>query len=198
MAGAEKLIEKIIRDAEQQAEKFASEADVKIREMREELERDLQKQKALMEKEAAEAAQEKKRRLAAVYDLEYRKQLLGAKQEMMSKVKALALEKLAALPDARYLEQMKDRLLKCAASGEGSVIISNTERRLDNAFLADVNSELKKSAGKGELKFAAERRDMLGGFVYVSGGMEINVSLEALLNEAWEESESEVAAILFE
>lgn len=198
MAGAEKLIEKIIRDAEQQAEKLTREADAKIQETREELGRDLEKQKALMEKEAAEAAQEKKRRMAAVYDLEYRKQLLGAKQEMMGKAKALTLEKLLALPDTRYVALMKDRLVKCASSGEGSVIISKTEKRLTGAFLADVNSELKNTAGKGALAFAAEKRDMLGGFVYVSGGMEINVSLEALLDEAWQESESEVAGILFE
>lgn len=198
MAGAEKLIEKIIGDAEAEAAKLRQDADDKISAMRLELERDLEQQKALLEKESADASLEKKRRMAAVYDLEYRKQLLAAKQEMMGKARALALEKLLALSDAQYLALMKRRLLACAESGEGAVAISKDEKRLDDKFLADVNGELKSTAGKGALTFAAEKRGISGGFVYISGGMEINVSLEALLAEAWTDSEAEVAAILFE
>ena len=40
--------------------------------------------------------------------------------------------------------------------------------------------------------------DIKGGFVFVEGGMEINMSLEAQLGEAWHESETDVAGILFE
>lgn len=198
MADAEKLIQKIIGDAAAEAEKLWLDAEDKKKVMHEELTRDLEKLTAQMEKEAADAALEKKRRMAAVYDLEYRKDILAAKQEMMGRARALALQKLQALGDAEYLRLMKTRLIACAASGEGSVIVSQDEKRLGGEFLAGVNNELKTSAGRGELKFASEKRDMSGGFVYASGGMEINVSLEALLQEAWADSETEVAAILFE
>lgn len=197
MAGAEKLIEKIIGDAQAEAERLRQESEDKKRSMSDELAGELERQKAQMDKDAAAAAQEKKRRMAAVFDLEYRKQLLAAKQEMMGKARELALTKLQSLGDGDYVRLMKRRLLDCAASGEGSVIASKEEKRLNDAFLADVNGELKKTAGRGGLKFAAEKRGMSGGFVYINGGMEINVSLEALLEEAWQDAETEVAAILF-
>ena len=42
-------------------------------------------------------------------------------------------------------------------------------------LLADVNAELK-TVGRGELKLLPERRDIDGGFVYIDGGMEIDVA----------------------
>ncbi len=198
MAGAEKLIEKILGDAKSEADKLWREAEEKKHAMHEELMRDIEKQRAAIEKDASSDAQEQKRRMAAVYDLEYRKQLLSAKQEMMKQAKALALEKLKTLGDGDYLRLMKQRLVACAPSGEGSIAVSKGEKRLNEAFLSDVNAELKRRAGKGDLKFSSEKRDMLGGFVYISGGMEIDVSLEALLEETWADCETEVAKVLFE
>lgn len=196
MAGAEKLIEKILGDAQQEAERLWHEAEQKKKAMHEELERSIEKQKAQIEKDAEAAIQEKKRRLSAVYDLEYRKQVLAAKQEMMGGAKAMAMEKLRGISDADYVSLMKKRLLVCA-SGGGSIAVSAGEKRLDAAFLADVNAALK-SQGRAAVTFSSEKRGIAGGFVYLEGGMEIDVSLEALLNEAWDQSETQVASVLFE
>ena len=197
MAGAEKLIEKIENDAQRDAEKIWQDAEDKKQAMREALMHDIDKRKAEIDKLAAQAAVEKKKRLRAVYDLEYRKMLLSAKQEMMQKANALALEKLCALSDGQYVALMKDKLLLCAASGEGTIAVSSDEKRLDKAFLADVNESLKKSAGKGSVAFADTPADIAGGFIYACGGLEINMSLESLLREAWQDTETQVADVLF-
>ncbi len=197
MAGAEKLIEKIIGDAQRDAESYWHDAEEKKKDLRDKLNKDIEKRMAEISRMADEAVRENKKRLAAVYDLEYRKQLLAAKQEMMSEVKALAFEKLAALPDEKYLSLLKQRLIDCAANGIGGIIVSKSEKRITKAFLDDVNKALKEKAGAGEIKLSDEKRDMTGGFVYVNGGLEIDMSLEALLNEAWQQSETDVAAVLF-
>jgi len=198
VAGAEKLIEKIKDDAQRDAEQYWQEAEAKKQALREAAERDIEKTVAQIERGAQEAAVENDRRMAAVNDLEYRKQELAAKQEMMGKAKDLAMQLLLALDDKAYLALMKQRLLECAKTGEGAIAIGRDEKRISEAFLADVNAELKKSAGKGEVKLLSERRDIKGGLVFVEGGMEINMSLEAQLGEAWHESETDVAGILFE
>lgn len=198
MAGAEKLIEKIGADAQCDAEKYWHDAEDKKKEMRDKLLRDIEKRKAEINKMAHDAGIEKKKRMAAVYDLDYRKQLLAAKQEMMKKAKALAMDKLCALSDEDYLALMKKKLIACAADGEGSIAISKDEKRINGAFLKDVNRELKKTVGKGNVKTISEGRDIQGGFVYISDGLEINLSLEAQLNEAWQEVETQVAGVLFE
>jgi len=198
MAGAEKLIKKIGADAKRDAEKYWHEAEEKKKLMRSKLLREIDKRKAEIEKQAAQAGVEKKKRMAAVYDLEYRKELLAAKQEMMVKAKELAFEKLASLNDDEYIALMKRRLLSCAETGTGSIAVAKNEKRLNAAFLKDVNAALKKQTGSGEVKLSGEPRNIAGGFIYLSDGLEINLSLEAQLNEAWQDVETEVAAILFE
>ncbi len=198
MAGAEKLIEKILGDARRDADMYLSESEEKKQAMREKLSRDIEKRTAEIDRMAVASISENKKRLAAVYDLEYRKQLLSAKQEIMGEAKALAMQKLMALSSDDYLALLKQRLLSCAVGGQGGIIISKNETRIDNAFIADVNTALKEKYGKGSLTLLDERRDFSGGFIYVDGGLEIDVSLEALLNEAWQQSETEVAAVLFD
>ena len=198
MAGAEKLIEKILNDAQRDAEAAWAEAEAKKQALREKTLREIERRKAEIERMADEAIAENKKRMAAVYDLEYRKQLLTAKQEMMQKAREAALTRLRALDDQAYVALMKKRLLECASSGTGAIAISPGETRLDAAFLADVNAELKKTAGRGELQLLPERRDIDGGFVYIDGGMEIDVSLGALMDEAWQQVETQVAAALFD
>jgi V/A-type H+-transporting ATPase subunit E len=199
MAGAEKLIKKILGDAQSDADRYLRDAEEKKLRMHDELMRDIDKQRNLIEKEAEAAAKENKRRLAAVNDLEYRKQVLAAKQEMMSRARKLAFEMLRSVSDAEYIALMKKKLIGCAKTGGGTIAVSKRERRLDEAFLSEVNAELKKTAGRGEVAFSPKKRlDIAGGFIYTDGGMEINVSLEALLEEAWRESEADAAKLLFE
>lgn len=198
MAGAEKLIEKIGNDAQRDAEKYWHDAEEKKKNMLDKLLKEIEKRKKEIEKMAVESGKEKKKRMAAVYDLEYRKTLLSVKQEMMQKAKALALDKLCSLNDADYTALMKKKLLMCAKTGEESIIVSKDESRLNDAFLADINSELKKTRGTGNIKILPEKSNLLGGFVFVDGGLEINMSLEAQLDEAWQEIETQVAGVLFD
>lgn len=198
MAGAEKLIEKIGADAQRDSEKYWQDVQDKKKLSRDKLLREIDKRKKQIARMAQVAGVEKKKRMAAVYDLEYRKQLLAAKQEMMAKTKALAMKKLLALGDAEYIALMKKHLISCAQEGAGAIAVSKFETRLNAAFLADVNKELKEMSCKGQVTLLSEPFDIAGGFVYISEGLEINVSLDAQLNEAWQDVETQVAAVLFE
>lgn len=198
MAGAEKLIEKIGADAQRDSERYWQDVQDKNKLSRDKLLREIDKRKTQIERMAQVAGIEKKKRMAAVYDLEYRKQLLTAKQEMMAKAKAHAMKKLLALGDAQYLALMKKHLINCAQDGTGAIAVAAGEKRLNAAFLADVNAALMSNVGKGEVTLLDKPGDIAGGFVYISEGLEINVSLDAQLNEAWQDVETQVAAVLFE
>lgn len=197
MADAQKLIDKIIGDARLDAEKHWQEAEQNKRDMRTDLNRAIEKRTSEIAQMADEAIRENKKRIAAVYDLEYRKQLLAAKQEVMALAKARAMEKLCALDKAACLSMLKKHLIACAQDGQGGIIVSENEKYIDGAFLSDVNAMLMQSTGKGELSLLSEKRTMSGGFVYVNGGLEIDVSLEALLESVWQQSETDIAAVLF-
>lgn len=198
MADAQKLIDKILDDSKRDAEKIWQEAEQKKQEMREKTNRTIEKRIAEIERLAEEAIRENRKRIEAVYDLEHRKQMLAAKQEVMAQAKSLALQKLCSLNTQDYLRLLKQRLLACAVNGEGGIIISSNETRIDSAFISEINSTLIKNTGKGNISLLPERREMCGGFVYVNGGMEVDVSLEAMLDEIWQQRETDIAAVLFE
>lgn len=198
MASAQKLIDKILADAKLDAEKVAQETERKKRELSEKTNRIIQKQVAEIERAAEQTVIEDKKRIEAIFDLEHRKQLLSAKQQVMEQAKSLALEKLSSLNKEDYLLMLKKRLLACAANGEGEIIISNSEKAIDAAFVNGVNGELKKTTGKGNVKLLQQKREMRGGFVYIDGGLEIDVSLESMLEQIWQQHEPQIAAILFE
>lgn len=198
MADALKLIDKIISDAQRDAQSHWQEAEQKKRDLKEKTNRIIEKRKAEIERMANDSIRENQKRLEAVYDLEHRKQLLAAKQDIMAKTKARALDRLCSLDKTAYLKLMRQRLLVCASRGEGGIIVSSKEKHIDDAFLSDVNSSLKKASGKGEIKLLPEKRSIRGGFIYVNGGLEIDVSLEALLEEVWQQRETDIAAVLFE
>jgi V/A-type H+-transporting ATPase subunit E len=157
MPGAEKLIEKILSDAQLDAEASWADAEVKKQTIHDRAARDIERRKAEIERLAGQSIAENKKRMAAVYDLEYRKQLLAAKQDVMGQARSLAMEKLRSLDGAAYLGLMKRRLLDCAADGTGAIAVSKNEKRIDTAFLAEVNTELKKASGRGDVVMLPEK-----------------------------------------
>ena len=69
MAGAEKLIEKIGADAQRDSEKYWQDVQDMKKVARAKLLKEIDKRKAEIEKMAQVAGVEKKKRMAAVYDL---------------------------------------------------------------------------------------------------------------------------------
>lgn len=198
MSDAQKLIDRILDDSKRDAEKYRQEAEQKNQELREKTNRTIKKRIEEIERMADEAICENKKRIEAVYDLEHRKQILAAKQEVMAQAKTLALQKLCSLKKEDYLRLIKLRLLSCAADGEGGIIVSDNETMIDSLVLNEINDELRKNTGKGNISLLPEKRGISGGFIYVNGGLEIDVSLDALLDEIWQQRETEIAALLFE
>ena len=74
------------------------------------------------------AAAEREERLVSVAQMEARKVALAAKQEMVEKVYALALEKLCAMPEKQYVDVLADLLAEASSSGKEEVIFSAGDR----------------------------------------------------------------------
>lgn len=141
------------------------------------------------------AAAEREERLVSVAQLESRKLLLSAKQEMVERTFQRALEKLNAMPDERAI-QISAQLLKAAASdGTGSVVFSAMDRaRIGAAAVAKANELL---GEKGRLILSDETRELDGGFILVSGRVEINCTFSTLVRLQKADCAGEIARRLF-
>lgn len=140
----------------------------------------------------ANAAQ-REERLLSMAAMEGRKQLLAAKQEMLDRAFALALDKLCELPDEEYVALLT-QLVVSAASGSEQLIFSQRDRtRVGKAVVTAANEAL----ANGALTLSEQTRPIRGGVILSSGRVEINCSFEALIRMKRGEIAGEAASVLF-
>ncbi|MEX1307954.1 MAG: V-type ATP synthase subunit E family protein [Eubacteriales bacterium] len=193
-----KLIEKILSEAKAVADAEKKNADDKAKEI---LDKAKQKAKDATEKAEANAsaeAEERKKRIKSVYDLEHKKDILAMKREVLDAAFSKAEADIAKLPDGDFCALMTRLLLDCADDGTGEICVAKADtNRLGDDFLKKANDALKAKCGKGDVALAKDTCGKKSGFIYRKGGMEIDCSVEAVVNLAREQVETDAAAILF-
>ena len=143
-------------------------------------------QKDLAAKAAQDAATLKERK-NSVAELEARKLILGAKQEMIEKSFEEAAKQLADMPADKYLNFILGQLKGCT---EGEVVLSKKDLgRIGEALGA-------KLAGTG-LKVSRETADIAGGFIMKKGDVTVNGSLESSLDAVRKQITAQIAGVLF-
>jgi len=141
---------------------------------------------------AGRAAEAGRQRVLSESRLKARALLAGTRRAVLDEVFDAARATMAADRSAEYREKLL-RILCELATGPGHVILSPADRRdLGPWLIAQANAR----AG-ASLQLAEETRPLLGGFVLVSGPVEINVSLDAVLAGIREDLEPRVARVLF-
>lgn len=173
------------------------------------------------------AAAEREERLVSVAQLEARKTTLAAKQEMVERAYALALEKLCTLPEEKYITVLAELMAEAAATGREEVIFSDRDReRVGKAAVAKANELLaRKTApelpreltetrvgaildkavasvsaiaqGTAMLTLSPETRPMSGGFILQDQRVEVNCTFDTLVRLQRAETAGAVAKKLF-
>ena len=227
MNGIDKITERIAADGAREIETIQAEAREKAQAITEQYaaqaERETTELLARNEKNAAERAE----RLKSVAQLEGRKKLLAAKQEMLGLAFDKALEQMLALDRDAYIELLADLCVKAAVTGRERVIFNKKDRqqvgkqvltRANELLAARVSPKLPESvtnsaagavlskvvsgasailSGTGMLTLAEETRPIQGGFIMAADGVEVNCAFETLVRLQRKELEKQVAQVLF-
>jgi len=198
MNGAEKIKERIIDDARKRAEKIIEDAKLEAQAIIKDAEKQAFQRVAIMTENAKEEAVLYKQRFRAACEMDDKKNVLKMRQDAIDEAFSAALTEIAGLPDDKYSLFMEDVLLKAAKDEEGDIVMNKKDKqRLGKQFVDRVNAKFRTMGKKAMLKLAEEDLSSCGGFVIRYGEMEINCTLEVLLNMARPNLEAEVAAILF-
>ena len=196
--GAERIVRRILDDADAKAEEIKTEAAEKAEAIEVEAGQKAARRREHVLKQAQKEAEEQKRRIIGVAQLEARKELLAAKQELISEAFRKALDQLVEMDDSSYFSTIRDLLLNFVESGTEKVVFSAGDlERLPENFLEDINTELAGQGEKGELALSNRPGDIRGGFILQAEGVELNCTFESLLTMKRDELEPEVAAMLF-
>ena len=193
MNGIDKITQRIEADAQAEIDRVLADA-------RDEAAKIAAKYKAQADAEAADlaaknrkAAAEREERLAGTAQMEARKALLAAKQEMVEKAYALALEKLCAMPAEKYADVLAGLLAEACSSGNEEVIFSpEDQKKAGKAAVEKAN----KNGGK-KLTLSKETRPIKGGFILRSGNVEVNCAFDTLVRLQKAETAGEVVRKLF-
>jgi len=193
MNGIEKIIHRIREDAQAEVERVLKEARDEAVRIRESGYTQAEAEKTVLRERNERAAAEREERLVSAAQMETRQMNLAAKQEMVEKAYALALEKLCAMPDERYTQVVAELLTQAAPKGRGEVIFNAEDAvRIGKEAVALANEKL-----GGELILSTETRPIRGGFVLKSGSVEVNGSFETLVRLQRAQTAGAVAKTLF-
>ncbi len=193
--GADKLLARILADAQTVAQQQETAAKAEIFKIKELAQHDVQAVKEEFEFRCKKAEADILERSRTNAELDSRKYALKAKRDVVESAFTAAYEGLCALQG-----QARDELLKTMAVREalGGEVIAAAKADVDamQRLLDGINAELAK-AGKAKLTMGDAAPSIGGGFLLQGEGFEKNCSFEAMLRDAREAEESKVAQILF-
>ncbi len=193
MAGIESITSLIKQEATENAEKIISEANKTANEILAEAKKAAdEKTKAAVTSQKAEAdAVINKAKSAA--ELQKRRDLLSAKQEIITEIIEKAKKTLSSLPDKEYFELLIKLVKKYETGQEGVLALgANDLKRVPSDF-----EESLKKASENKLTLNKEPINIKNGFLLLYGGIDINLSFDSLFDENLEGLTDKVSAIVF-
>ena len=193
---AEQVVQKILAEANAEAEKIVSEAKAKAAEQGTQLDAEISEFEARSAQLAKDAAEDKLQRMLAGARMDNAKKTLAAKVAILDSVFAKAKIAVTELPDDQYLLLMTGLIKRAVETGDEEIIIGKNESRINEAFISKINKTLG-SGFKGNLRLSVERADIAGGFILSRGKVQVNASTDVLIESLRESMEMELSQILF-
>ena len=196
MTGLEKMKSQILDEANRSAgeilEQAKKEADAVMAEARKNAEAECQR---ISEKSEADA-ESLKGRAESSCDLQKRKAVLKAKQEVISEILKRAYKKMLASDTETYFDIIRKMLNKYVLPEEGEICFySDDKKRMPDGFEKEIAAIA--AAKGGKLIVSKEERNIQGGFVLIYGGIEENCTFKAMFDSRRGELSDKVHALLF-
>ena len=182
MTGLEKMKSQILNEAELSAKKILDEAKQDAEKVMQTAKENAEAECGRISKKSEAELEAVKERAASSRDLQKRKAILQAKQEVIAKILDDVYEALLVLDDKSYFEFIRKMLKKFVLPQEGSICFSSNDlKRMPENFESEIMDIAAKKGGK--LTLLKEGNDNIrGGFVLLYGGIEENCTFKAMFD----------------
>lgn len=196
MSGLDKMKSQILDEANHSAEGKVAEAKAKAEEMIRAAKAEADAESLKISQKSEAAVQMYAERVKSSCDMQRKKAILQAKQEVIGEVLDKAYEKVLKLDDKAYFDMIRKMLDKYVQAGNGVICFSAADlKRMPEGFEAEIQ-ETAKSKG-GTLALSQEPKEMTGGFILVYGGIEENCTIKAMFESNRDELSDHVHGLLF-
>lgn len=199
MKGIDKITSRIIADAEAECRDVKRESDERCAAVRAENEKRAQDEYWRLVREGVKDTEQRVQRMDRTARLEAKKSVLNMKQEAVSRAFDLAKDKIAELPERDYVAFLAREAAGAAITGQEEVIFCERDRKSVGAKAVKAANELLAAKGMpGLLTLSDATRDMAGGLMLKQGDIEVNCTVDTLLDLTRDELAARVADVLFE
>lgn len=199
MNGIDRITDRIEADAREQAKAIIAEAEAKCAEIRKENEKKAQERYLELIRNGTKDCESGLERRKSAAEMDAKKSVLALKQDCVAEAFDMAKRRLADMPEDSYVGFLASLAASAAADGSGEIVLSARDReRCGKAVLERANSALAAKGLTPALTLAADSREISGGLILRQGGVEVNCSIEALVEALKGPMTADVARTLFE
>ena len=198
MTGTKRIVSQIEADTQWENDALLAQAQAHAAEITAEYAKKAEAEAAELLRAGKESAEQRVQRQERTTRLEARKDILGLKQEMVSAAYDKAREAILALDEDKYVAFLAEQAGAAALTGREEILLNKTDRdRIGAKLLAAANAAAVKRGLPGEMKLSDETRAVSGGLILRRGSIEVNCTLEKLLEMSRSALDAEVASVLF-
>lgn len=199
MNGIDRITDRIEADAREQAKAIIAEAEAKCAEIRKENEKKAQERYLQLIRNGTKDCESGLERRKSAAEMDAKKSVLALKQDCVAEAFDMAKRRLADMPEDSYIGFLASLAASAAADGSGEIVLSARDReRCGKAVLERANAALAAKGLTPALTLAADSREISGGLILRQGGVEVNCSIEALVEALKGPMTADVARTLFE
>ena len=182
MNGIDRITDRIEADAREQAKAIIAEAEAKCAEIRKENEKKAQERYLQLIRNGTKDCESGLERRKSAAEMDAKKSVLALKQDCVAEAFDMAKRRLADMPEDSYVGFLASLAASAAADGSGEIVLSARDReRCGKAVLERANAALAAKGLTPALTLAADSREISGGLILRQGGVEVNCSIEALV-----------------
>ena len=201
MNGIENIIAKISDECKAEVDSIGADAEAKIAEIRASCEKKAQDEYSAIVAKGISDAETRVKRLDNVAQLDSKKTVLAAKQELIDLAFSRAAEMAAELPENEYVAFLASLAAKAAEKGDEKIILSPADRtRFGKSVCIKANEILAAEGRAASLTLSERTADIKGGLILLldSGDVEVNCSIGTLVAAAKHDMAAKVAEVLFD
>ena len=199
MKGIDKITSRILADAEAECAAVKKESDGRCAAIKAQAEKKAQEEYWRLVREGVKDTEQRVQRMDRTARLEAKKSVLNMKQEAVSRAFELARDSIAELPERDYVGFLARQAAEAAISGQEEGIFCERDRAAVGAKAVKAANELLAAKGMpAMLTLSDATREMAGGLMLKQGDIEVNCTVDTLLDLSRGELAARVAEVLFE
>ena len=193
MNGLERITSRIEAEAQSEIDGILDAGKAETRRIVDSWRERIEAETLALTEQSEKAAAEREERLKSAAEMDARKTILQAKQEMVDEAYALALDKLCKLPEDEKAALLADLLVRASSTGSEEALFSEADRAAGMRAVEKANA----ASGK-HIALSKETAPIRGGFILRDQNVEVNCAFETLVRLQRSETAGAVAKILFQ